>query len=302
MNKLLRNGIVLPVALGTLLATSLGAAASPARDHSRQDERKEQRQDKHEAKREARQEHRQERKDARQDRREHAVAPTVVRPAVVRPAIVRPGAPAIVRQDRPGERHDVRRDRREDRREVRQDRREDRRDIRQERREDRHEIRQDRREARRDIRQDRRAEQRYRADYNRRLRAMQARHYSPHYYRSGNYRYNRGGHWYRVNYYGADLLRQAIDQGYREGLRAGTADRYDGWRGDYRSSFAWIDASFGFRGNYISRSEYNYYFRQGFQRGYEDGLYGRSRYGRYVNGEAIIIEAVLSTILNLQRY
>jgi hypothetical protein len=292
MNKFLRNGLVLPVALGTLLATSLGAAASPARDPNPRQDRNEHRQDKREDKREARQERREDRqerredrKDDRQDRRDDQ------RNRVVAPVIVRPGHPAVVRQDRRDDRQDRRQDRREDRREIRQDRRDDRRDIRQ-----------DRREVRHDIRQDRRNHQRYRDDYNRRLRVLQSRHFTPRYYHGGNYRYNRGGHWYRVNYYGADMLRQAVDQGYREGLRAGTADRYDGWRGDYRSSFAWIDASFGFRGNYVSRSEYNYYFRQGFERGYEDGLYGRSRYGRYVNGEAIIIDAVLGAILNLQRY
>ena len=276
MNKTLLHGIVLPVALGTLLASSFGAWAEPAprepvrQDHqderaATKDKRQAQREEKREARIEARQEARQEvRQEARQQARQ------------------------VVRQDT---RQDRRQERREDRREVRQDRREDRR-----------EIRQDRREVRRDIRQDRRAQERYRDDYNRRLRMMQVRNYSPHYYRSGNYRYMRGGQWFRVNYYGADMLRNAIDQGYREGLMAGRADRFDGWRGGYRQSSVWIDASFGFRGRYVSRSEYNYYFRQGFERGYEDGFYGRSRYGRYMNGEAIIIDAVLSTILNLQRY
>ena len=253
MNKTLRNGIVLPIALGTLLASSFGAWAEPA---PREPVRKDQ-QDARAAKKEKRQEQRQERREDRQEARQEQ--------------------------------------RQENRQEQRQERRED-------RREDRREIRQDRREVRRDIRQDRRAQQRYRDDYNRRLRLIHARNYSPHYYRSGNYRYLRGGQWFRVNYYGADMLRNAIDQGYREGLMAGRADRYDGWRGGYRNSSVWIDASFGFRGSYVSRSEYNYYFRQGFERGYEDGFYGRSRYGRYMNGETIIIDAVLSTILNLQRY
>ena len=297
MNKIFRNGIVLPVALGTLLATSLGAVASPARDNPRQDqrqERKDQREDRKEQRAEQRADRREQRHELRQDQRQ----------------AVHLDRRQEVRQDRREDRRDARQDHRqerhEDRREQRQDNRQDRREVRQEirhdRREVRRDIRQDRHDVRRDIRQDRRAHQRYRDDYYRRMRTLQSRHYSPRWYHGGNYRYLRGGQWYRVNYYAADMLRNAIDQGYREGLRAGRADRYDGWRGGYRTSTVWVDASFGYMGSYVSRSEYNYYFRQGFERGYEDGMYGRNRYGRYVNGEAIIIDAVLSSILNLQRY
>jgi hypothetical protein len=307
MNKILRNSIVLPVALGTLLATGFAAGAAPARQHpqhqDKHQDKKELRQDKREVRQDKREVHQdrkdvrrdirqgdrhdlhQDRKDVRQDRRE-------------------------VRQDRREVRQDIRRDVRpvvrptirQDRRDVRQDIRQDRRDVRQDIRQDRREVRQDIRHDRREVRQDRRAQQRYRDDYYRRLRLLQSRSYVPQYYRSGNYRYNRGGQWYRVNYYGADMLHNAIEQGYREGLRAGSADRYDGWRGGYRSSAVWVDANFGYRGSYVSRSEYNYYFRQGFERGYEDGLYGRYRYGRSVNGEALIIDAVLAAILNMQRY
>ena len=302
MNMTLRNGIVLPLALGTLLATSLGATAAPAgiaADQSRREQRQEQRKDKREARQERledRKEARQDRQDVRQERREDR--------KVVRPVIVRPGHPAVVRQvdnDRRDDRQDRRQERREDRREIRQDRREDRHERREDRREVRQEIREDRREVRQDLRE-RRARARYYDDYLRRLHSYNSHRYSPRWYHSGNYRYFRGGTWYRVNYYGADMLRQAVDQGYREGLRAGTADRYDGWRGGYRDSRAWIDASYGYIGSYVSRAEYNYYFRQGFERGYEDGYYGRHRYGRAINGEVIIIDAVLRAILDLQRW
>ena len=98
------------------------------------------------------------------------------------------------------------------------------------------------------------------------------------------------------------MLRQAVNRGYQEGLRAGRADRYDRWGGDYRDSFAWIDGSYGYDNYYVSRGDYQYYFRQGFQRGYEDGYYSRSRYGRYDdrNDTAIILGVVLASILNLQ--
>ena len=75
---------------------------------------------------------------------------------------------------------------------------------------------------------------------------------------------------------------------------------YDGWAPSYRGSFAYQDAIYGYRGYYVSRSEYAHYFREGFRRGYEDGYYTRSRFGRYDDGNHSILQAVLSVILNLQ--
>jgi hypothetical protein len=49
-------------------------------------------------------------------------------------------------------------------------------------------------------------------------------------------------------------------------------------------------------------SEYQYYFREGFRRGYEDGYYSRSQYGRQSNGVYNILGAILSQILNLQSF
>jgi hypothetical protein len=62
------------------------------------------------------------------------------------------------------------------------------------------------------------------------------------------------------------------------------------------------DANYGYRGFYVSRSEYNYYFREGFRRGYEDGYYSRRHYGRSYNGSDVILGSALSLILNLQAY
>jgi len=67
-----------------------------------------------------------------------------------------------------------------------------------------------------------------RHDYNR----------DPYFYTAPVYRYNRGGAYYEINQYGADSLRQAVNYGYQEGFRAGAADRQDGWRPDYRESYA----------------------------------------------------------------
>jgi hypothetical protein len=52
----------------------------------------------------------------------------------------------------------------------------------------------------------------------------------------------------------------------------------------------------------MDRSEYSYYFRQGFRRGYEDGYYSRYRYGSYRNGGYSILGQVLNTILSVQAY
>lgn len=122
----------------------------------------------------------------------------------------------------------------------------------------------------------------------------------PYYYTAPTYRYQRGGRYYETNQYGADLLKQAVNLGYEEGVRAAQADREDGYRGDYRSHYAYQDANYGYTGRYVAQSDYNYYFREGFRRGYEDGYSNSYRYGSNNNGTLGILGAVLSTILNLQ--
>ena len=117
------------------------------------------------------------------------------------------------------------------------------------------------------------------------------------------YRYQRDGRYHSVNRYAADLLQQAVDLGYREGRRAGRADREDGWRPDYRDSYAWQHASYGYNGWYVDRDEYAYYFREGFRRGYDDGYYGRNRHGRRGDdGDYLILAAVLAAILGFQQF
>ena len=156
--------------------------------------------------------------------------------------------------------------------------------------------------------QRRMAQYRYQQYYYERMRAQQARlaaqRYSyandPFFYTPANYRYGYDGSYYQTNRYGADLLRQAVNYGYQEGIRAGRADREDGWAPDYRNTYAYQDANYGYNGYYVSQRDYNYYFREGFRRGYQDG-YGRQyQYGRYDNGTNSILEAVLALILNLQ--
>lgn len=153
-------------------------------------------------------------------------------------------------------------------------------------------------------RQRRHAQYRYQQDYWRRWLAAQARWNAyrfdvrdPYFYTPYNYRYGYDGRWYSTNRYGAELLRQAVRDGYREGWYAGQADRADRWRFDYRNNYGWLDGSYGYYGQYVSLGDYRYYFRQGFERGYSDGYYGRYQYGRYENGDAMILPALLGLIL-----
>ncbi len=156
--------------------------------------------------------------------------------------------------------------------------------------------------------QRRMAQYRFQQEYYQREREQEERlrrehhdyDHDPYFYTAPIYRYHRGGSYYEINQYGADLLREAVNNGYREGFRAGAADREDHWRPDYEDSFAYQDANFGYSGYYVDQADYNYYFRQGFQRGYEDGYYNRYQYGVYSDGSYSILGNVLSLILNLQ--
>jgi len=136
------------------------------------------------------------------------------------------------------------------------------------------------------------------------LRQDQIRLQSFTYYDYGtpSYCYYRDNRYFDVNQYGADLLRRAVNQGYDEGYRAGQADREDNWQFDSENCDAFSDATYGYDGYYVDVSEYQYYFREGFRRGYEDGYYGRYQYGLYSNGSYNILGDVLGLILDLRRY
>jgi hypothetical protein len=147
-----------------------------------------------------------------------------------------------------------------------------------------------------------RAQQQYLAQLRQQQVYLQnARNYSndPYVRAAPSYRYAYSGYTRETNQYGADVLRQAVNYGYQEGVRFGQADRQDGLAADYRNSFAYQDANYGYSGNYVDQADYNYYFRQGFQRGYSDGYYSRSQYGTALNGSPSILATLLSSILGL---
>jgi hypothetical protein len=127
---------------------------------------------------------------------------------------------------------------------------------------------------------------------------------------AGRYRVNRNGTWYNTDNRGADLLRQAVNEGYRQGFAAGRSDR-----NGRRRSISWSNNNVYRRGTYgyqsgVAQSQYQYYFRQGFQRGYQDGsnreyrddYYGNYQYGTNNGGTLNILGTILNQVLNIKSY
>jgi len=132
-----------------------------------------------------------------------------------------------------------------------------------------------------------------------RARAARAYDRDPYYSTAPTYRYRFGSTVRETNQYGVDVLRHAVNLGYQQGYRTGLADRRDRSPANYERAFAYQDANYGYNGNYVAESDYNYYFRQGFQRGYDDAYGNRSQYGTFSNGNASILSNILSGILGL---
>jgi hypothetical protein len=147
-----------------------------------------------------------------------------------------------------------------------------------------------------------RAQQQYAAQLQQQQQRLQAQRdyaHDPYVSAPEIYRYTVSGNSRRTNQYGADVLRQAVNTGYQQGYNAGQADRQDRWKSSYQTSPAYLDANYGYTGNYIAQSDYNYYFRQGFRRGYQDAYSNQLQYGTTTNGSPSILSNVLSTILGL---
>ena len=112
-----------------------------------------------------------------------------------------------------------------------------------------------------------------------------------------NYRLYRNGSYYTVDSRGAELLRQAVNNGYSQGYRQGQIDR------QYRRGMNWggnsiyRSGAYGYQ-SYVARDQYTYYFQQGFQKGYEDGYNSTYRYGTRVGNGYNILGNVLSSILS----
>ena len=126
----------------------------------------------------------------------------------------------------------------------------------------------------------------------------------------GRYRVNRDGRWYTTDHRGADLLRQAVNEGYRQGFNAGRSDYQGNRNGSWSNQSGYRTGTYGYQ-NGVDRGQYQYYFRQGFQRGYQDGSNSRYQqegyngdfdYGTYNNGTPSILGTILNQLLNIQSY
>ena len=127
--------------------------------------------------------------------------------------------------------------------------------------------------------------------------------------RDGRYRVYRDGSYYNTDYRGAELLRQAVNEGYRQGFQAGRTDRNSRGRMSWENSNVYRSGSIGYQ-SHVTRSQYQYYFQQGFQRGYQDGSNsryqdgydGRYEYGSNEGGSLNILGSILGSILNIRSY
>ena len=121
------------------------------------------------------------------------------------------------------------------------------------------------------------------------------------YNNNGRYRIKRNGRNYNTDGRGAELLRQAVNQGYQQGYNAGRTDRSSRRGSSYSRSVMYRSGTYGYQ-SHVARSQYQYYFQQGFQRGYQDGYNSRNRYGTINGGNANILSSILGSILNIQSY
>jgi hypothetical protein len=117
-----------------------------------------------------------------------------------------------------------------------------------------------------------------------------------------HYRVYRNGGYFQTDYNGIGMLQQAINVGYEQGMQAGRADREDSRGYDFENADDFRSGIYGYSGSYVDSSEYSYYFREGFRRGYEDGYYSRFAYGSYSDGRYSILDSILRSVLNAQGY
>lgn len=117
------------------------------------------------------------------------------------------------------------------------------------------------------------------------------------------YRVYRGGsdRYYQTDYRGAELLRRAVNEGYRQGYNAGRTEARYRRNDDYRDDRYYRSGTYGYQ-TYVDRDQYQYYFREGYERGYYDGYNNESRYGYRSGGTWNILGSILGSILNIRQY
>jgi len=115
------------------------------------------------------------------------------------------------------------------------------------------------------------------------------------------WRVRRNGRNINVDQRQAELLRQAVNEGYRQGFEAGRDDRSRRRRSSYNTNSIYRSGTFGYQ-SYVDRNLYQYYFQQGFQRGYQDGYNSQSRYGYRSGNTMNILGTILGSILNIREF
>ncbi|MEP7075275.1 MAG: hypothetical protein ABI878_05650 [Acidobacteriota bacterium] len=126
---------------------------------------------------------------------------------------------------------------------------------------------------------------------------------------SGRYRIYRNGRYYNTDNRGADMLRQAVNEGYRQGFAAGRSDRHGRRNSSWSNNNVYRTGTYGYSSG-VDRSQYQYYFQQGFQRGYQDGsnsqyrddFVGNYQYGYNEGGTLNVLGTILNEVLNIQTY
>ena len=119
--------------------------------------------------------------------------------------------------------------------------------------------------------------------------------------RKHGYRLYRGDRYYETDQRGVDLIRRAIQTGYQQGYRAGVNERRYSRAGNYRDDSYYRSGNYGYQ-NYVDLDQYQHYFREGYQRGYDDGFSREAQYGTYSGGKWSIIGSILDGILNARSF
>ena len=119
--------------------------------------------------------------------------------------------------------------------------------------------------------------------------------------RNNRFRVYRNGSVYNTNQRGADLLKRAVNEGYRQGLQAGQADRRNRRSMNWAGSSLYRSGTVGYQ-SYVDRGQYQYYFQQGFQRGYQDGFNSRNQFGTNSGGGINILASILNQLLDVRQY
>ncbi|MBC7898766.1 MAG: hypothetical protein H7070_01820 [Saprospiraceae bacterium] len=157
---------------------------------------------------------------------------------------------------------------------------------------------------RNDQKQERKIQKQQEKIQKQRAKLQQQRINSRNVYANNNanrYRVYRNGAYYNTDNRGAELLRQAVNAGYQQGIRAGQSDRNGRRNSSWNNSSVYRTGTYGYQ-SYVDRNQYQYYFQQGFQKGYQDGYNSQSRYGSNNGGGLNILGTILNQVLNIQQY